>query len=106
MTDADNVLHNTFGQRLISTIYTQTDQYRVVLEQNTEVMPGLAVLDNIYLINNDGGIVPLTAIVTVEQRFIPPLVNHLDQFSVTTISSSVPGNYSLGEAVNAILAAG
>lgn len=48
---------------------------------------------------------PLTAIATVEQRFIPLSVNHLDQFPVTTISFNVPDNYSLGEAVEAILAA-
>lgn len=48
---------------------------------------------------------PLTAIATVEQRFTPLSVNHLDQFPVTTISFNVPDNYSLGEAVEAILAA-
>ena len=105
MADVDNALYNAFGQRLISTIYTQANQYRVVLEQDTEAMPGLAALDNIRLTSSDGGIVPLTAIATVEQRFTPLSVNHLDQFPVTTISFNVPDNYSLGEAVDAILAA-
>ena len=105
MADVDNALYNAFGQRLISTIYTQANQYRVVLEQNTEATPGLAALDNIRLTSSDGGIVPLTAIATVEQRFTPLSVNHLDQFPVTTISFNVPDNYSLGEAVEAILAA-
>ncbi len=105
MADVDNALYNAFGQRLISTIYTQANQYRVVLEQDTEATPGLAALENIRLTSSDGGIVPLTAIATVEQRFTPLSVNHLDQFPVTTISFNVPNNYSLGEAVEAILAA-
>ncbi len=77
----------------------------MVLEQDTEATPGTAALDNIRLTSSDGGIVPLTAIATVEQRFTPLSVNHLDQFPVTTISFNVPDNYSLGEAVEAILAA-
>ncbi len=77
----------------------------MVLEQDTEATPGLAALDNIRLTSSDGGIVPLTAIATVEQRFTPLSVNHLDQFPVTTISFNVPDNYSLGEAVEAILTA-
>ncbi len=47
MADVDNALYNAFGQRLISTIYTQANQYRVVLEHNTENTPGLAALENI-----------------------------------------------------------
>ncbi|MCU6321099.1 efflux RND transporter permease subunit, partial [Klebsiella aerogenes] len=105
MADVDNALYNAFGQRLISTIYTQANQYRVVLEHDTQATPGLAALDNIRLTSNDGGIVPLKSIASVEQRFTPLSVNHLDQFPVTTISFNVPDNYSLGEAVEAILSA-
>ena len=70
-----------------------------------ENTPGLAALDNIRLTSSDGGIVPLTAIASVEQRFTPLSINHLDQFPVTTISFNVPDKYSLGEAVEAILGA-
>ncbi|PMC23959.1 multidrug transporter subunit MdtB, partial [Klebsiella aerogenes] len=105
MADVDNALYNAFGQRLISTIYTQANQYRVVLEHDTQATPGLAALDNIRLTSSDGGIVPLKSIASVEQRFTPLSVNHLDQFPVTTISFNVPDNYSLGEAVEAILSA-
>ena len=105
MADVDNALYNAFGQRLISTIYTQANQYRVVLEHDTQATPGLAALDNIRLPSSDGGIVPLTAIAKVEQRFAPLSINHLDQFPVTTISFNVPDNYSLGDAVEAILSA-
>ena len=105
MADVDNALYNAFGQRLISTIYTQANQYRVVLEHDTQATPGLAALDNIRLTSSDGGIVPLKSIASVEERFAPLSINHLDQFPVTTISFNVPDNYSLGDAVEAILGA-
>ena len=103
MADVDNALYNAFGQRLISTIYTQANQYRVVLEHDTQATPGLAALDNVRLTSSDGGVVPLTAIAKVEQRFAPLSINHLDQFPVTTISFNVAGDYSLGDAVDAIM---
>ena len=103
MSDVDNALYNAFGQRLISTIYTQANQYRVVLEHDTNNTPGLAALDTIRLTSSDGGIVPLSAIASVEQRFAPLSINHLDQFPVTTISFNVPDEWSLGDAVQAIL---
>ncbi|WP_312284570.1 MdtB/MuxB family multidrug efflux RND transporter permease subunit [Yokenella regensburgei] len=103
MADVDNALYNAFGQRLISTIYTQANQYRVVLEHDTRETPGLSALDNIRLTSSSGGIVPLNAIAKVEQRFTPLSINHLDQFPVTTISFNVAQNASLGEAVDAIL---
>ncbi len=102
MSDVDNALYNAFGQRLISTIYTQANQYRVVLEHDTSATPGLSALDNIRLAATSGGTVPLSAIAKVEQRFAPLSVNHLDQFPSTTISFNVPASYSLGEAVQAV----
>ena len=103
MADVDNALYNAFGQRLISTIYTQANQYRVVLEHDTNSTPGLAALDTIRLTSSDGGVVPLSAIASIEQRFAPLSINHLDQFPVTTISFNVPDGHSLGDAVQAIL---
>lgn len=105
MSDVDNALYNAFGQRLISTIYTQANQYRVVLEHNTENTPGLASLDTVRLTSSDGGVVPLNAIAKVEQRFAPLSINHLDQFPVTTISFNVASGHSLGDAVDAITTA-
>ncbi|ELQ6108815.1 MdtB/MuxB family multidrug efflux RND transporter permease subunit [Cronobacter turicensis] len=102
MSDVDNALYNAFGQRLISTIYTQANQYRVVLEHDTAATPGLSALDGIRLTSSDGGTVPLSAIAKVEQRFGPLTINHLDQFPSTTISFNVPEEYSLGDAVEAI----
>ena len=102
MADVDNALYNAFGQRLISTIYTQANQYRVVLEHEAGTTPGLAALDNVRLAGSDGGAVPLSAIASVEQRFGPLSINHLDQFPSTTISFNVPEDYSLGDAVQAV----
>ena len=103
MSEVDNALYNAFGQRLISTIYTQSNQYRVVLEHDTHATPGLSGLDTIRLTSADGGVVPLSAIAKVEQRHGPMSINHLDQFPSTTISFNVTEGYSLEQAVNAIL---
>ncbi|QGY29862.1 MdtB/MuxB family multidrug efflux RND transporter permease subunit [Pantoea cypripedii] len=105
MADVDNALYNAFGQRLISTIYTQANQYRVVLEQNNDATPGLASLDGIRLTSTDGGSVPLSAIAGVEERHAALSINHLDQFPSATFSFNVAEGYSLGEAVKAISAA-
>ena len=87
-----DTLYDAFGQRQISTIYAQANQYRVVLEHNTENTPGLAALDSVRLTSKDGGIVPLSAIATVEERHAPLSINHLDQFPSTTISFNVPND--------------
>ncbi|MDC6109792.1 MdtB/MuxB family multidrug efflux RND transporter permease subunit [Serratia rubidaea] len=102
MSDVDNALYNAFGQRLISTIYTQANQYRVVLEHDVSQTPGLAALDDIRLAGSDGAMVPLRSIARVEERFGPLSVNHLDQFPSATVSFNVADGYSLGEAVDAI----
>ncbi|WP_313684858.1 MdtB/MuxB family multidrug efflux RND transporter permease subunit [Pantoea sp.] len=105
MADIDNALYNAFGQRLISTIYTQANQYRVVLGQNNDATPGLASLDGIRLASTAGGSVPLSAIATVEEHHAALSINHLDQFPSATFSFNVAEGYSLGEAVKAISAA-
>ncbi|CAI1089879.1 Multidrug transporter MdtC [Serratia entomophila] len=102
MSDVDNALYNAFGQRLISTIYTQANQYRVVLEHDVSTTPGLAALSEIRLTSSSGATVPLSAIAKIEERFGPLSVNHLDQFPSTTVSFNVAAGYSLGEAVDAV----
>ncbi|WP_293793007.1 MdtB/MuxB family multidrug efflux RND transporter permease subunit [uncultured Pantoea sp.] len=105
MADVDNALYNAFGQRLISTIYTQANQYRVVLEQNSDATPGLASLNGIRLTSSDGGSVPLSAIAQIEERHAALSINHLDQFPSATFSFDVADGYSLGDAVKAVSAA-
>ncbi|MEJ4044831.1 MdtB/MuxB family multidrug efflux RND transporter permease subunit [Erwinia sp. SLM-02] len=102
MADVDNALYNAFGQRLISTIYTQANQYRVVLEHDTTATPGLAALQTVRLKSTDGGSVPLSAIASVEQRHGALSINHLDQFPSATFSFNVSDGYSLEQAVNAV----
>ncbi|QCR35322.1 MdtB/MuxB family multidrug efflux RND transporter permease subunit [Nissabacter sp. SGAir0207] len=105
MADIDNALYNAFGQRLVSTIYTQANQYRVVLGQDTRDTPGLAALDRVWLNGSDGNRVPLTSIARIEQRFGLLSVNHLDQLPAATVSFNVTPGYALGDAVQAVTAA-
>lgn len=98
----DNALYNAFGQRLISTIYTQANQYRVVLEHETEPALGLNALNDVRLNGTDGKSVPLNTIAKVEQRNTSLSVNHLDQFLSTSVSFNVAPGYSLGDAVEAV----
>ncbi|WP_279157120.1 MdtB/MuxB family multidrug efflux RND transporter permease subunit [Obesumbacterium proteus] len=102
MADVDNALYNAFGQRLISTIYTQANQYRVVMEHNQDHSNGLAAFNDVYLTSSDGKNVPLNAIATIEERFGPLSINHLDQFPSTTVSFNVTDGYSLEQAMKTI----
>ena len=100
----DNALYNAFGQRLISTIYTQTSQYRVVLEVKPEFKQGPAALEDIYVDSAAGGLVRLSTIARVSEKTAPLLVNHLGQFPSATVSFNLAPGYSLGHAVDAIRA--
>ena len=101
----DNALYNAFGQRLISTIFTQTSQYRVVLEVKPEFQRGPAALDDLFVTSSAGEQVRLSSIAKVSQKTAPLLVNHLGQFPAATISFNLAPGYSLGHAVDAIRAA-
>ncbi|TAM96219.1 MAG: multidrug transporter subunit MdtC, partial [Rhizobiaceae bacterium] len=76
----DNALYDAFGQRIISTIFTQSNQYRVILEADPELQHTLDSLNAIYLPSSGAGQVPLSAIVSVKVREAPLLVSHLAQF--------------------------
>ncbi len=101
----DNVLYDAFGQRLVSTIYTQSNQYRVVLEVKPENRRGPAALSDLYVTSGTGTQVPLSAISQVQERSAPLVVNHLGQFPAATISFNIARGSSLGDAVQAIEAA-
>jgi multidrug efflux pump len=100
----DNALYDLFGQRIISTIYTQSNQYRVIMEATPDLQQSLAALNAIYLPSSAvaDGQVPLSMIVHVEQRTGPLEISHLGQFPATTISFDVPPGGSLGAAVAAV----
>ncbi|HEY1326492.1 MAG TPA: MdtB/MuxB family multidrug efflux RND transporter permease subunit [Casimicrobiaceae bacterium] len=101
----DNVLYNAFGQRLVSTIFTQANQYRVVLEVKPEFQRGPAALAGLYVPAQGGTQVPLESVARVVERSAPLAINHLGQFPAATISFNLARGASLGEAVKAIAAA-
>jgi multidrug efflux pump len=97
----DNALYDLFGQRIISTIYTQSNQYRVIMEAEPSLQTSVAALDTIRLPSSSSttGQVPLSAIVHVEQQAGPLAIDHLGQFPATTISFDTAPGASLGAAV-------
>ncbi len=98
----DNILYDAFGQRLVSTIFTQSNQYRVVLEVQPEYKRGPAALNDLYIASSTGTQVPLGSIATILEKPAPLVVNHLGQFPAATISFNLADGASLGDAVNAI----
>ena len=100
----DNALYDSFGQRIVSTIFTQSNQYRVILEADPELQKSVSSLGQIYLPSSTAtnGQVPLSAIAQVEEQTAPLEINHLGQFPSTTVSFNLAPGASLGEAVDAI----
>jgi multidrug efflux pump len=100
----DNALYDAFGQRIVSTIYTQANQYRVILEADPSLQQSLDGLKALYLPSSlsSAGQVPLSAIAKVEQRAGPLQITHLGQFPATLISFNLAPGSSLGAAVDAI----
>jgi multidrug efflux pump len=100
----DNALYDAFGQRIVSTIFTQSNQYRVILEADPTLQKTVKSLASIYLPSSvsAGGQVPLSAIATISERRAPLQVNHLAQFPAATISFNLAPGASLGAAVAAI----
>jgi multidrug efflux pump len=101
----DNALYDSFGQRIISTIFTQSNQYRVILEADPGLQNSVESMGDIYLPTSGGGQVPLSAVARVEQRTTQLQIDHLAQFPSATFSFDVTPGYSLGAAVDAIKAA-
>jgi multidrug efflux pump len=100
----DNALYDAFGQRIVSTIFTQSNQYRVILQADSSLMASLDSLGTIYLPSATaiGGQVPLSALVKVSTRTAPLSIDHLGQFPSTTVSFNLAARAALGDAVNAI----
>jgi multidrug efflux pump len=98
----DVALYNAFGQRLVSTIFTQSNQYRVVLEVKPEFRRGPDALKDIYVASSSGAQVPLSAITTVTEKPALLAINHIGQFPAATISFNLAPGVALGDAVRAI----
>ena len=102
----DNVLYDVFGQRIVSTVYTQSNQYRVIYEVEPAMVASLASLNDLYLPSSTAGKqVPLSAIATFEERTAPLRLDRFGQFPATTISFNLAPGFALGQAVDAIVAA-
>ncbi|RKP47748.1 efflux RND transporter permease subunit [Pararobbsia silviterrae] len=100
----DNALYDALGQRIVSTIFEQSDQYRVILVAKPESMPNIQSLGDIYLPSQTSstGQVPLSQIATIRLVKTPLSVNHLAQFPSVTISFNVANGASLSTAVKQI----
>ncbi|MGB6055910.1 MAG: MdtB/MuxB family multidrug efflux RND transporter permease subunit [Burkholderiaceae bacterium] len=101
----DNVLYSAYGQRIVSTIFTQANQYRVVLEVQPDYQQGPPALKDLYVAATGGVQVPLSTFTSLTQRAAPLVISHLGQFPATTISFNLAPGVSLGAAVKAIQAA-
>ncbi len=95
-------LQSAYSQRQISTLFTQANQYRVILEVDPAQAQGIGALDKLYLTTASGAAVPLSAVAKVSQRPAKLLINHQGQFPAVTLSFNLAEGYSLGEAVAAI----
>ena len=93
----DDALYDAFGQRQISTIFTDLNQYRVVLEATQAWPPGPQALDQIFLRSTAGGSVPLSAITRIETTTAPLAINHQGQFPVATVSFNLAPGASIGD---------
>lgn len=100
--DIDDALYSAFGQRQISTLFTQASQYRVVLEADPRLVDGPQALERIFVTPANGQPVPLSNIGRVTERRAPLLINHVGQFPAATISFNLGSGASLGEAVKEI----
>ncbi|MEH6416500.1 MdtB/MuxB family multidrug efflux RND transporter permease subunit [Pseudomonas sp. CGJS7] len=97
-----NALYDAFGQRQISTIYTQASQYRVVLQSRDASTIGPQALESIHVKATDGGQVRLSALARIEQRQAQLAISHIGQFPAVTLSFNLAHGASLGEAVQVI----
>lgn len=98
----DDALYNAFGQRQVSTIFTQLNQYRVVLEVAPEFRDSLNDIGAMYVKTTTGRPAPLESLTKIEYENAPLAINHQGQFPVVTVSFNVAEGLSLGQAVEAV----
>jgi HAE1 family hydrophobic/amphiphilic exporter-1 len=98
----EDALYTSYGSRQISTIYTSTNEYQVILELEPQHQADPAALSLLYIASSGGQLVPLDAVARLEQQVGPMSVNHLGQLPAVTISFNLRPGVSLGEAVDAV----
>ena len=95
-------LQNLFAQRQIATLYTQSNQYRIVLELDPKLTQGIEALNQTYIHNNQGQPILLSSVATIVEKHAPILLQQQSQFPAVGISFNLAKGVSLGEAINAI----
>ena len=96
----DDALYSAFGQRIVSTIFTETNQYRVILEARPGQVTTAASLGDLPLKTGAGGTTPLSAVASVTERPAPLQITHVAQFPATTLGFDTAPGASLGDAVD------
>ena len=98
----DDTLYSAFGQRIVSTIFTETNQYRVILEAMPDALATPASLGNLQLATTGGGTTPLSSFATIAERPAPLKITHVAQYPATTLGFDTAPGVSLGKAVDEI----
>ncbi|SDF50514.1 MULTISPECIES: efflux RND transporter permease subunit [unclassified Duganella] len=98
----DDALYSAFGQRIVSTIFTETNQYRVILEARRDDISTPEDLGNLQLKTGSGKATPLSAVATVTERQAPLQITHVAQYPATTLGFDTAPGISLGTAVDSI----
>ncbi|WP_194723803.1 efflux RND transporter permease subunit [Noviherbaspirillum malthae] len=98
----DDALYNAFGQRIVSTIFTETNQYRVILEARPGLLSTPESLGLLPLRTGSGKSTPLSAVATITERPAPLQITHVEQFPATTLGFDTAHGTSLGKAVDAV----
>ncbi len=98
----NEALYSAFGQRIVSTIFTETNQYRVILEARPDAAASPASLGMVQLRTASGEPTPLSAVATITERSAPLQITHVAQYPATTIGFDTAPGASLGAAVDAI----
>jgi multidrug efflux pump len=98
----DDALYSAFGQRIVSTIFTETNQYRVILEARPDSLTTPAALGDLQLRTGSGKPTPLSALATVTERPAPLQITHVAQYPATTLGFDTAPGTSLGNAVDAV----
>ena len=98
----DNTLYDAFGQRQVSTIFTQLNQYHVVLETHPDFRDNPQDLNHLFVQSNTGGTVPISTFTLLESVNAPLTINHQGQFPVVNVSFNLAPGASLGDAVSAV----
>ena len=101
----DEALYSALGQRIVSTIFTETHQYRVILEARPELLNTPQSLGLLHLRTGSGEATPLAAVASIEERPAPLQITRVAQYPATTVGFDTAPGASLGSAVDAIRAA-